>query len=104
MYAILLLKFTGGLDAFPCRSDFDENTFLVNDNGFVESNELLGLTEATAASALISKDSNSNDEHTFFLVPSLSKDRRASTSVETRPGMILRISFPNSTSCKKAGK
>lgn len=35
----------------------------------------------------------------FALVPSLSKERRASTSVETRPGMIARISLPNSTSC-----
>ena len=31
------------------------------------------------------------------LVPSLSKERRASTSVETLPGMIWRISLPNST-------
>ena len=33
----------------------------------------------------------------FFFVASLSKERRASTSVETRPGIIFRISFPNST-------
>jgi len=35
---------------------------------------------------------------TFALVAALSKERRASTSVETRPGMMARIALPNSTS------
>ena len=34
----------------------------------------------------------------FAFVAALSKERRASTSVDTRPGMIARISLPNSTS------
>jgi hypothetical protein len=38
---------------------------------------------------------------TFALVASLSNERRASTSVETRPGIIASISFPNSTSYKR---
>ena len=33
------------------------------------------------------------------LVPSVSNESEASTSVETRPGTTLRISLPNSTSC-----
>jgi hypothetical protein len=33
----------------------------------------------------------------FFTEASVSKEKRASTSVETLPGMILRISFPNWT-------
>jgi hypothetical protein len=35
----------------------------------------------------------------FFLVASVSNDKAASTSVETRPGMMARICLPNSTSC-----
>lgn len=34
----------------------------------------------------------------FFTLPSLSKEKRASTSVETLPGTIFRISLPNWTS------
>lgn len=37
---------------------------------------------------------------TFFFVASVSNERRASTSVETLPGMMSKISFPNSTSCQ----
>lgn len=36
---------------------------------------------------------------TLDLVPSVSNESEASTSVETRPGTTLRISLPNSTSC-----
>ena len=36
--------------------------------------------------------------YTFAFVASLSNERRASTSVDTRPGTIARISLPNSTS------
>jgi hypothetical protein len=35
----------------------------------------------------------------FAIVPFVSKERRASTSVDTRPGTILRISVPKFTSC-----
>lgn len=38
---------------------------------------------------------------TFFFVASLSNEYLASTSVETRPGTIWRISRPNSTSCTR---
>jgi hypothetical protein len=34
------------------------------------------------------------------MVAFLSKDNRASTSVETRPGISARISLPNSVSCR----
>lgn len=40
---VLLLELTGGLDTLPCRSDLDEDTLLLDTNGVVESNELLGL-------------------------------------------------------------
>ena len=34
----------------------------------------------------------------LLMEPSMSKEKRASTSVETLPGTIWRISLPNSTS------
>lgn len=43
MDVVLLLEFTGGLDTLPCRSDLDEDTLLLDADGFVEGNELLGL-------------------------------------------------------------
>ena len=74
--AVVALELAGSLDTLPGRGDLDQDAVLGNANRLVERDELLGLG----------------------MVPSLSKDRRASTSVETRPGMIFKISFPNSTS------
>lgn len=70
-------------------------------DGFVEFDELFGLGDENdswhqhACRITCSRD---RDQFTFFLVASLSKERRASTSVDTRPGIIARISLPNSTS------
>lgn len=41
---------------------------------------------------------------TFLMVAWVSNESRASTSVETRPGMRARICFPNSTSCNEERK
>lgn len=43
MDVVLLLEFTGGLDALPCRSDLDEDTLFLDADGVVEGDELLGL-------------------------------------------------------------
>lgn len=37
------LELASGLDTLPCRGDFDEDTLLLNTDGVVECNELLGL-------------------------------------------------------------
>jgi hypothetical protein len=39
----LLLELAGGLDALPCAGDLDEDTLLLDADGVVESDELLGL-------------------------------------------------------------
>jgi len=43
---------------------------------------------------------NEIKEIAFLIVPSTSKDRLASTSVETLPGIIFNISFPKFTYIK----
>jgi len=40
---VISLEFTSGLDALPCRCDFDENALLLDTDRLVESNELLSL-------------------------------------------------------------
>lgn len=95
---VVALKFPSSLNAFPCRSNFDEDTLLGNTLIGVKGDELLGLricpTMSMAKVGLLC----GNDIRTFALVASLSKERRASTSVETRPGMILRMAVPKFTS------
>jgi hypothetical protein len=48
-----------------------------------------------------SKGRGEQEKRTLALVASLSKERAASTSVETRPGTTARSSLPNSVSCKE---
>lgn len=43
MNVVVPLEFPGGLDTLPSRSDLDEDTVLVNTEGLVEGEELLGL-------------------------------------------------------------
>lgn len=43
MDSVLLFELSGGLDALPSGSDLNEYPGLVNSNGFVECQELLGL-------------------------------------------------------------
>ena len=100
MNAVVPFEFTRSLDTLPRRCDLDEDTLLLDTNGFVKGNKLLRLDVmrtiiSTLAELRVSRDPG---QLTFFLVASLSKERRASTSVETRPGIIARISLPNSTS------
>lgn len=91
---VITLEFTSGLDTLPCRCDFDENTLLLDTNRLVEGNELLSLR----IDRIRTQPRYATTSLALALVPSLSKERRASTSVDTRPGMIARISLPNSTS------
>ena len=103
MNAVVPFEFTGGLDTLPRRRDLDEDTLLLDTEAIVEGNEFLGLNDENDSMAIISMLAElrvwpDRGQFTFFLVASLSKERRASTSVDTRPGIIARISFPNSTS------
>ena len=95
MNAVLLLEFACGLYSFPCGCDFNEDTILVEAHGLVQGNELLGLERRRSAG----KCTHVWRPSTLAFVRCLSNERRASTSVETRPGMIANISLPNSTSC-----
>lgn len=40
---VVTLKFTGGLDSFPGRGDFDENAFLLDADRLVKLDQVLGL-------------------------------------------------------------
>jgi len=91
---VVAFKLAGSLDTLPCGCDLDEDTVLLDANRLVKSNELLGLTITVIFNYMTMLSLG----QTLALVASLSKERRASTSVETRPGMMARISFPNSTS------
>lgn len=100
--AVLLLELAGSLDTLPSGSDLDEDAVLGDSDGLVESDELVGLrtnNRCASAQCIDALCVKANDRRTFLMVASLSKERRASTSVETRPGMRARICLPNSTSC-----
>ena len=43
MNAVIALQLAGGLDTLPGGGDLDEDTVLLDTDGLVESNELLGL-------------------------------------------------------------
>jgi hypothetical protein len=42
---VVTFEFTGSLDTFPGRSDFDENTFLGYTDGLVKLDKVLGLDQ-----------------------------------------------------------
>ena len=88
------LELARGLDPLPRARNLDEQALLLDPDGVVQRDKLAGLRARQRRSACAGVRAR-----TLALVPSLSKERRASTSVETRPGMMLRISLPNSTSC-----
>ena len=92
---VVTLEFTSGLDTLPAGSDLDENAFLGDPNRLVELDQVLGLTLHVKNP---SKREIGARVRTLALVASLSNESLASTSVETRPGTIAKISFPNSTS------
>lgn len=94
---VVSLQFSRGLNTFPRRSDFDEDSFLVDSELLVESDQLVGLSHRVVSG--LQRLNEGQRERTLALVAFLSKESRASTSVETRPGTRARISFPNSTSC-----
>ena len=96
MNVFIPLQFTSGLNTLPRRCNLDQNAVFGDTKGFIESNQLFRLLKIANISDHRMTIDNRNS--TFALVASLSKERRASTSVETRPGMIARISLPNSTS------
>jgi len=94
MDAVITLKLASCLDTFPCRGNLDQDTVLLDTDRVVERNEFLGLETEKVSTKIMPR----KKPCTLAFVASLSNERRASTSVETRPGMIARISLPNSTS------
>ena len=94
MDTVIPLKLASRLNTFPGRCNLDQDTVLFDTDRFVEGDEFLSLkTEKVRMKVMPWRV-----PRTLAFVASLSNERRASTSVETRPGMIARISFPNSTS------
>jgi hypothetical protein len=83
------LKDLGGLDALVCRGNLDEHAVLGDANLLVElvSVSFSVLRRKSPLTSMMCK--------AFFTEAWVSNDSLASTSVDTRPGMILRISEPN---------
>jgi hypothetical protein len=95
--ARLGLELARSLDTLPGGSDLDQDPVLGDADLLVEGNEGVGLYTASAPDS--TTPNVSEEGLTLALVAALSNERLASTSVETRPGTISRISRPNSTSC-----
>ena len=94
MYSVITLKLASCLNTFPGRCNLDQDTVLFDTDRLIESNEFLCLkTERVRRKTMPLKN-----PRTLAFVASLSNERRASTSVETRPGIMARIDLPNSTS------
>jgi hypothetical protein len=89
--SVLGLEDLGGLDALPCRCYLDENALLADTLLLVQL-RIVSAGQCTETVQLTSMMCRA-----LFTEASVSKEKRASTSVETFPGMILRISFPNWT-------
>lgn len=91
---MLALKLVGGLDTLPCRRELDQYTRLVNALGFVQLYQcqhgryFFGLQRVPHTSIRC---------RALSTEAFLSKENLASTSVETLPGTMLRISLPNCT-------
>lgn len=94
MDSVVTFKLAGCLDTFPGRCNLDQDTVLFDTDRVIEGNKFLGLETETVKVKIMPRIKPG----TLAFVASLSNERRASTSVETRPGMIARISLPNSTS------
>jgi len=45
MNSVVPFEFTRGLDTLPRRCDLDEDTLFLDTNGFIESDEFLGLDD-----------------------------------------------------------
>ena len=80
------------LDEATGSIDFEDMLFLDTDR-FVEGNELFGLDDKVTSTSLPNYVFAWSRSITLLMVPSLSKERRASTSLDTRPGIMARISF-----------
>jgi hypothetical protein len=94
---VVALEFARGLDSFPGRGNLDEDALFGDAEGLVQGDEGLGLPLSIVGEL---EKREGGGTRTLALVPSLSNERAASTSVETRPGTMARISLPNSTSCR----
>ena len=87
-------------DLLPRGGDLDQNTGFVDTNGLVELfSSLLALIPCmdTQLLGIGNWRRTSMMWRALLTLPLMSKEKRASTSVETLPGTMAKISFPNST-------
>lgn len=90
---VLGLQDVGSLDTLVGRGNLDEDAVL-GDTGLLV--ELLGVSQARAVVCAM-VEHTSMIRRAFLTEASVSKENLASTSVETLPGTIWRISLPNWT-------
>jgi len=91
--AVVPLQDLGGLDTLPCRRDLDENALLANSLLLVQLREV----RFAGIGGLIGDILTSMMRRALLTEAFVSKEKRASTSVETLPGTMFRISLPNWT-------
>lgn len=98
MDPVLLLKNRGGLDAFPGRTELDQDPVTLVPCRLVQLNELKTIRGESALRASARRaTAGSVTRRALVIMASLSKDSRASTSVDTRPGTSFKISMPKLT-------
>jgi hypothetical protein len=91
--AVIPLEDLGGLDTLPCRGDLDKNALLANALLLVQLQNVRSKCWAHFQAILLT----SMMRRALLTEAFVSKEKRASTSVETLPGTTLRISLPNWT-------
>ena len=90
---MLLLQNLSCFYTLPCWCQLDQNSFFGNANGFVELWRF-----SMSQKSWINAERTSMMWRALEMDAFVSKEKRASTSVETFPGTFFRISLPNSTS------
>lgn len=56
MNTVITLKLSRSLDTFPGRSELDEDALLLDANGLIKSNKLLGLQIALLSKLAVAQD------------------------------------------------
>ena len=91
--AVVPLEDLSSLDALPCRGNLDQNALLANALLLVQ----LRIVSSPSLHTRINDLLTSMMRRALLTEAFVSKEKRASTSVETLPGTTFRISFPNWT-------
>lgn len=96
-----LLELPGSLDTFPRTRNLDKDALLINSSLLVHCDEFVGCHIAVRLSTRVQNE-RQRELIPLEIVASVSKERRASTSVETTPGTIPRISTPKLTASRSS--